>query len=78
MATHYFALGERVCLKVSSSLEPSASFEVTALLPKQDGVVQYKIKSENELSERIVREDEIQSFHEERPANNNIPAHLRR
>ncbi|MAS05668.1 MAG: hypothetical protein CL534_13440 [Ahrensia sp.] len=77
MSSHFFALGDVVCFQSRSLVKLPDSFEVTALMPQRDGVVQYKIKSEYEQFERVVQEDDIELVNSARPANSNVPAHLR-
>jgi len=77
MPSHIFALGDVVCFQSRSPVKLPDSFEITALMPQRDGVVQYKVKSENEQFERVVRQDDIELVYSDRPANSNVPAHLR-
>lgn len=78
MATHRFSVGDVVCLQSRSRMTKTIpdSFEITALLPLRDGVLQYRMKSELERHERVVPEDEIE-LASGSAANSNIPAHLR-
>ncbi len=77
MSNHLYALGDLVCFQSRAPVKLPDSFEVTALMPQRDGVVQYKVKSEYEQFERVVQEDDIELLYSDRPANNNVPAHLR-
>ncbi|MCI5075257.1 hypothetical protein [Oricola sp.] len=77
MPGHNFTLGDIVCFQSRAPVKLPDSFEVTALMPQRDGVVQYKIKSEYERFERVVQEDDIELVHSDRPANSNVPRHLR-
>jgi hypothetical protein len=78
MLGYRFALGDIVNFR-SRSLgmrDVPDSFEIMALLPRRDGVAQYRVRSESERHERVVLEDDIEcvrSF----PANSNVPEHLR-
>lgn len=73
MSTHLFALGDVVCFQSRSIVKLPESFEITALMPQRDGVVQYKMKSEYEQFERVVQEDDIELVYSDRPANSNVP-----
>lgn len=77
MSDYRFALGDLVCFRGASPLKRPESFEITAQMPPRDGVVQYKIKNVDEKFERVVQEDDIDPIPSDRPANSNIPAHLR-
>ena len=77
MSSHFFALGDVVCFQSRSLVKLPDSFEVTALMPQRDGVVQYKIKSEHEQFERVVQEDDIELVNSVRAANSNVHAQLR-
>ncbi|QKV17504.1 hypothetical protein [Oricola thermophila] len=76
MDTHRFSVGDLVCYRSRTLMKMPDSFEVSAVLPPREGIVQYRIKSEHEAYERVVGEDDIEPVHSS-PANNNIPAHLR-
>jgi hypothetical protein len=78
MAGYLYELGDIVCLRNRTRMMLSLpeSYEVTALLPPRDNVVQYKVKSEDERFERVVMEDDIELAHG-KPVNNNVPPHLR-
>ncbi|MFZ2100178.1 MAG: hypothetical protein WAU86_06390 [Oricola sp.] len=52
------------------------AFEIMALLPPRDGVVQYGIRGERERNERVVSEGDIEPARD-RAANSNVPVHLR-
>jgi len=78
MLGYRYALGDFVCFRTRSHLLPKMpeSFEITALLPHRDGVAQYRIRSESEMHERVVLEDEIERV-SNLAANSNVPADLR-
>jgi len=76
MSRYHYALGDLVCFQSRSFMSLPDLFEVIALLPPRDGIVQYRIKSEYEKFERVVQEDDIELVHD-KPANTNVPAHLR-
>lgn len=77
MAGHSFTLGDIVCFQGRALVKLPARFEVTALMPQRDGVVQYRIKSEDERFERVVSEDDIELVRPESPANGDVPGHPR-
>ncbi len=76
MSSHHFVTGDIVCFQSRAMMNLPDSFEITALLPQREGTLQYKIRSEHEKFERVVREDDIELVHA-RPATNNIPANIR-
>jgi hypothetical protein len=59
MPSHKFHVGEIVRLKPARNV-PGGFYEIIRLLPRDDdGEYQYRIKSANELHERIAREGEL-------------------
>mgnify|MGYP000648698127 CR=1 FL=1 len=78
MLGYKYALGDFVCFRGRSHLEKTVpdSFEITALLPRRDGIAQYRMRSGNEKHERVVMEDEVELVRS-LAANSNIPADLR-
>jgi hypothetical protein len=60
MPTHKFHVGQLVKLAPAISRNvPGSTYEVTKLLPESRGEFEYRIKSVNELHERVVRESEL-------------------
>ena len=59
MTTHRFAFGDIVSIQGRALVKRPDSYEVVALMPPRDGVVQYRIKSVSEKFERVVREDDL-------------------
>lgn len=78
MLGYKYSLGDFVCFRGRSHLVKTVpdSFEITALLPRRDGVAQYRMRSEAEKHERVVLEDEVELV-SSLAANSNIPADLR-
>ncbi|MCP4383290.1 MAG: hypothetical protein GY798_18040 [Hyphomicrobiales bacterium] len=60
---HAFAVGHEVRLAASPSFARAAPgpYRIVALLPERDGVVQYRVKSDNEACQRVVRQDQLRS-----------------
>ncbi len=60
-AGHRFALGNTVRLSKSLVLPNvvAGDYKIVALLPARDGEFQYRVKSELEPYERVVKEDEL-------------------
>jgi len=58
---HAFAIGNKVRLAVAPSLSNArpGPYTIVALLPERDGVFQYRIKSDGEPYQRIVKEDQL-------------------
>jgi hypothetical protein len=61
LAAHRYARGDVVRLFRSLAMPNVAdgAYTVLALLPERDGKPQYRIKSERESHERVVKEDEL-------------------
>ena len=61
MPTHKFHIGQLVQLAPAISRNvPGGTYEVTKQLPESRGEFEYRIKSVNELHERVARESELQ------------------
>ena len=61
IAAHRFARGQVVRL-FRSLAKPSVvagAYTVCALLPERDGQLQYRVKSDREPYERVVKEDDL-------------------
>jgi len=60
---HKFRCGQRVRLSVSYLYQNAASgfYEVIRQLPYGEGDYQYRIKSEREQHERVVKESELEA-----------------
>jgi hypothetical protein len=56
---HKFKIGQLVYYLRRGG--PSGVYQVTELLPPEDGVFQYRIKNANEPHERMVKEHELRS-----------------
>ena len=62
MATHKFAVGQTVRFSPDRDQEPATKgglFKIVRLLPEAAGVLQYRLKSEIDGHERVVREDQL-------------------
>jgi len=61
LAAHRYARGHVVRLFRSLAMPNVAEggYTVLALLPERDGKLQYRIKSDREPYERVVKEDEL-------------------
>ena len=62
MATHKFAVGQTVRFSPHRDQEPATKgglFKIVRLLPEAGGVPQYRVKSEIDGHERVVREDQL-------------------
>lgn len=59
---HRFAIGSMVCLMRAIPLRNAVPgpYEVLAKLPEQQGEYQYRVKSEREPYQRIVKEGDIE------------------
>jgi hypothetical protein len=78
MLGYRYELGDIVCFRgrpVGMRNLPD-SFEIMALLPRRDGVAQYRVRSESERHERVVLEDDIECVRS-LPANSNVPENAR-
>ena len=63
VASHRFAAGHMVRLSRAIPLRNAAAgnYEVLAQLPERDGDLQYRIKSDREPYQRIVKEGELET-----------------
>jgi hypothetical protein len=62
MATHKFAVCRTVRFSPDRDQEPATKgglFKIVRLLPEAGGVLQYRVKSEIDSHERVVREDQL-------------------
>jgi hypothetical protein len=61
MPKHRFAVGQTVAFSPDRSQEVPARgrFEVVRLLPETQNVPQYRVKSQADGHERVVREDQL-------------------
>src|SRR6516162_258010 len=61
-ASHRFAIGNMVRLSRSIRLRNAVPglYEILAQLPEREGELQYRIKSEREPFQRIIKEDELE------------------
>ena len=61
MATHKFAVGHTVRFSPDRGQEHEKGefFKIVRLLPEAGGVLQYRVKSEIDGHERVVREDQL-------------------
>jgi hypothetical protein len=62
MATHKFAVGQTVRFSPDRDQEPATKgglFKIVRLLPEAGGVIQYRVKSEIDGHEHVVREDQL-------------------
>ena len=57
--SHKFKIGQAVEYSASRGIYARGPYVVTAELPERDGEFEYRIKSPNELYERIARESEL-------------------
>jgi hypothetical protein len=55
MPTHKFQIGQTAFLNPSNRHIPEGACVVTKKLPERDGEFEYRVKSANELHERVVR-----------------------
>jgi hypothetical protein len=60
---HSFVSGQSVRLSNASRSTPAApgDFKITRLLPESAGELQYRVKSDKETYERVVRQNEIEA-----------------
>ena len=58
---HRFAVGRivRISGGLSARNAAAGTYKVVAQLPERDGALQYRIKSEREPFQRIIKEDEL-------------------
>ena len=78
MAIHRYSIGETVCFRSTMGMARTTpdSFEIVALMPRREGVFQYRIRSENERCERVAGEDDIETvrpLHDRVAVNSNVP-----
>jgi hypothetical protein len=60
MPSHKFRIGETVILRPSANRNvPGGVYEVTKQLPHNGHEFEYRIKSSNELHERVAQESEL-------------------
>jgi hypothetical protein len=61
MATHKFAVGQMVNFLPDAHQEHTKGelFEIVRLLPEAGEALQYRVKSETDGHERVVREDQL-------------------
>ena len=60
MPLYKFQIGQTVFLTASLHLNiPGGAYVVTKKLPERNGEFEYRVKSANELHERVVRESEL-------------------
>jgi hypothetical protein len=60
MSTYKFQIGQTVFLDpVRSRNVPGGAYIVTKKLPENNGEFEYRVRSVNELHERVVRESEL-------------------
>jgi hypothetical protein len=59
MPTHKFQIGQTAFLNPSNRHIPEGACVVTKKLAERDGEFEYRVKSANELHERVVREGEL-------------------
>ena len=62
MATHKFAVGQALHFSpgLGGDSKGKGCYKVVRQLPETSGVFQYRIKSETDGHERVVREDQIE------------------
>ena len=62
MATHKFAVGQTVRFSPDRGQEHAKGglFKIVRLLPEAENVLQYRVKSETDGHERVVREDQLE------------------
>jgi hypothetical protein len=60
--SHRFTAGRMVRLRFAGPFRNAAAgyYEIVSLLPQRDGEFQYRIKSDREPYQRIVKEDELE------------------
>jgi len=61
MSTHKFSIGQTVRFLPDRNQEGTAraSFKIVRLLPEEASVFQYRVKSQLDGHERVVREDQL-------------------
>jgi hypothetical protein len=61
MSAHKFTIGQTVRFSPDRNQESSGrgSFKVVRLLPEEANVLQYRVKSQADGHERVVREDQL-------------------
>ena len=61
MSTHKFAVGQTVRFTPDLGQDSTGprSFKVVRLLPEEASILQYRVKSQSDGHERIVREDQL-------------------
>jgi hypothetical protein len=60
-AGHRFDVGDSVFLKrgIPQYNAPAGQFEILGQLPARDGEMQYRIKSDREICQRVAGEDQL-------------------
>jgi len=61
MPAHKFAVGQTVRFSPDRNQEHTArgSFKIVRLLPEESSVFQYRVKSQMDGNERVMREDQL-------------------
>jgi hypothetical protein len=61
MAAHKFAIGQTVRFSPDRNQEATSrgAFKIVRLLPASESVLQYRVKSQMDGHERVVREDQL-------------------
>jgi hypothetical protein len=61
MSAHKFTVGQTVRFSPDRQQETSARgrFKVVSLMPEAQSVLQYRVKSQSDGHERVVREDQL-------------------
>ena len=63
MSKHKYNIGQKVrYFSRMRASAPNSEFEVVRLLPAEGGEFQYRIKSAEEKTERVVSEDQLSNF----------------
>jgi hypothetical protein len=64
MSAHKFTVGQTVRFSPDRRQESSArgNFKVVRLLPEAESVLQYRVRSQADGHERVVREDQLDRF----------------
>ena len=63
MSKHKYDIGQKVrYFSRMRASAPNSEFEVVRLLPAEGGEFQYRIKSAEEKTERVVSEDQLSNF----------------
>jgi hypothetical protein len=62
MTDHKFKVGSRVSLSSANRLARGGEFKVVRLLPAEGNDYQYRIKSQTEVAERVVKEYQLRPW----------------